>query len=345
MDCVFQNREMGDSLKPWLYRLAGVLVSAFFVYLALRQVNLSESVRVLGTAHPPLLGAAVLVYLSGLPARTLRWRLILRAQRKLRWREVLVPLVVGHMANNVLPARTGELYRAHFLGRRVQMSRSGVVGSIVVERAFDGLMLVCVMLLVLVSFPGEHLLGGAALVTAMVFLGLAGVIVLYGLAVERTHRGIEWALVLLPRMLQGLVRERLEAFLSAIRGFLRTGGFVQVTLYTAFIWLIEAGAIALVVLAFDVELPLGGYLLVFALAALSTTLPSGPGYIGPYQYAFIVALGVFAVSREAALAISIAAQAALLGSVTVIGLAFLWRENLSLGEIARKAREDQERAG
>ena len=336
---------MGGPLKPWSYRLIGILVSVFFVYLAVRRVDVSESLRVLGTARPLFLGAAVLVYLSGLPVRTLRWRLILRAQRKLSWREVLVPLIVGHMANNVLPARTGEVYRAHFLGRRVQMSRSGVVGSIVVERAFDGLMLVCVMLFVLVSFPGEHLLGGAALATAVVFLGLAGSIILYGLAAESTHRGIERALLLLPRMLQQLVRVRLDAFLSAIRGFLKTGGFVRIILYTALIWLIEAGAIALVVLAFDVTLPLGGYLLVFALAALSTTLPSGPGYIGPYQYAFIVALGVFAVSREAALAISIAAQASLLGSVTVIGIALLWRENLSLGEMARKAREEQTKVG
>ena len=328
-------------LKPWSYRLLGGLVSVVFVYLAVRRVDVSESLRVLGTARPLFLGAAILVYLSGLPARTLRWRLILRAQRKLSWREVLVPLIVGHMANNVLPARTGEIYRAHFLGKRVRMSRSGVIGSIVVERAFDGLMLVCVMLLVLVSFPGEHLLGGVAFATAAIFLGLAGAIILYGLAADRTHRGIDRTLFLLPQTLQRLVRIRLDAFLSGIRGFLKTGGFVRITLYTVLIWLIEAGAIALVVLAFDVSLPVGGYLLVFALAALSTTLPSGPGYIGPYQYAFIVALGVFAVSRETALAISVAAQAALLGSVTVIGLTLLWRENLSLGEMARTAREEQ----
>jgi uncharacterized membrane protein YbhN (UPF0104 family) len=75
-------------------------------------------------------------------------------------------------------------------------------------------------------------------------------------------------------------------------------------------------------------LPPVGFVLVFALVALSTTLPSGPGYVGPLQYAFVLSLGTFAVSRETALAVSVATQLALLGSVTFIGLALLLKEQL-----------------
>ncbi len=109
------------------------------------------------------------------------------------------------------------------------------------------------------------------------------------------------------------------------------------------IWSIEACAIALVVLSFGAILPASGYLLVFALAALGTTLPSGPGYIGPFQYAFVLALGVFAVSPETALAISVAAQLALLGSVTVLGLAFLWRENMGAGPLPARTETEPEK--
>jgi uncharacterized membrane protein YbhN (UPF0104 family) len=82
------------------------------------------------------------------------------------------------------------------------------------------------------------------------------------------------------------------------------------------------------VASFGVTLPLVGFVLVFALVALSTTLPSGPGYVGPFQYAFVVSLAPFAVSRETALAISIVAQLALLGTVTLVGLALLLKEQL-----------------
>lgn len=326
-------------MKPWLYRFAGILVSAVFIYLAVRRVDVAESLRVLGGVEPWILLAGTLVYLSGLPIRALRWRLILRSQKALSLREVLVPLTVGHMANNVLPARTGEIYRAHFLGRRVGTSRSGAVGSIVVERTFDGLMLVCVMLLLLVLFPKEHFLGAATLLTAIFFVGLAGGIFAYGRGGGWVHHGVDAGLGLLPRALSGFIGVRVEAFLDGVRGFTKTGGYVGTIVYTALIWLIEATAIALVVVSFGISLPMGGYLLVFALAALGTTLPSGPGYVGPYQYAFVLGLGFFAVSRETALAVSVAAQLALLGSVTVIGLILLFRENLRSAPSEERAPE------
>src|SRR5947209_831621 len=99
-------------MKSRLYGLAGVLVSVLFVYLAVRKVDFSESARVLGTVRFGWLLAATLVYLSAYPIRSLRWRRILRAQKALSFGEVMVAVFVGQMANNVLPMRAGELYRA-----------------------------------------------------------------------------------------------------------------------------------------------------------------------------------------------------------------------------------------
>ena len=316
------------SLKHWLYRSTGIFVSAFFAYLAVRQANLSESLDVLGTLRPWWLIAAILVYLSSFPVRALRWRLILRAQKALSLRELMAPVFVGYMVNNVVPARAGEIYRAHFLGRRVRLSRSGVAASIVVERTFDGLMLVCALLLVFILFPQEHYLGGAALVTGLVFLGLAAGILLYTLTADRAHQVLNQGLGLLPRGLHGRLAGHLRSFLQGIRGISTVGGFLEAGMYTALIWILDGCAIALVVASFEVALPPIGFVLVFALVALSTTLPAGPGYIGPFQYAFVLSLGAFDVSRETALAISVAAQLALLGSVTVIGLALFGREQL-----------------
>lgn len=135
--------------------------------------------------------AATLVYLASFPIRALRWRLILRVQRALPLGELLAPVFVGYMANNVLPARAGEVYRAHFLGRRAGISRSGVAASIVVERTFDGLMLVLTVLFVFVAFPEEDYLGATALIVGLVFLAVAGGILFYGLKADRSRRVIE----------------------------------------------------------------------------------------------------------------------------------------------------------
>lgn len=324
-------------MKPWLYRFAGILVSAVFIYLAVRRVDIAESLRALGSVESWILLAGTLVYLCGLPIRALRWRLILRTQKALSLKEILVPLTVGHMANNVLPARTGELYRAHFLGRRVRMSRSGIVGSIVVERTLDGLMMVGVITLVFLLFPAERFLGGAALVTGIIFVAIAAVLLFHVLAPKSTRRVEERLIGFLPHSFREPVGSRLGAFSHGARGVSTAKEILAAAGYTALIWSIEASAVALVVISFGITLPIGGYLLVFALAALSTTLPSGPGYVGPYQYAFVLSLGYFSISRETALAVSVAAHVALLGSVVVIGLVLLWASQLRGGTVPEEA--------
>lgn len=301
-----------------------------FVYLAVRKVEFSEVVRALGTVQFGWLSAATLVYLSTFLVRALRWRQILRGQKALSFREVIVPVLVGYMANNVLPARTGEIYRAHFLGRRAGMSRSGVAGSIVVERTFDGLMLVSLILLLLVLFPDTYLIGGAALVSGLVFLALATGILFYGFAVDETHRVIDKVLEILPQKLEVFIGGRLKSFLQGVRGVSTVRGGLEAAAYTVLIWALEISAVTLSVISFGIALPLSGYLLVYALVALGSMLPSGPAYVGPYQYAFVLALGFFGISRETALAVSVGAQVALLGPVTVIGVILLWREQLRI---------------
>ncbi len=225
----------------------------------------------------------------------------------------------------------------HFLGRRARISRSGALASIVVERTFDGLMLGVLMLLTFLLFPEERLLGTVALLLGLGVLLLAVGIVLHIMRVDFGFPG-GWPEIL-PKNLEKLFGERLKVFSLGMRGISTSGAAAEAAAYTMIVWVLEMLAYTLAVLAFGVSLPLSGYLLVYTLAALSTALPSGPAYIGPYQYAFVVALGVFAVSRETALAVSVGAQVALLGSVTVVGLALLLREQLRGRQLPEKEPE------
>ena len=53
-------------------------------------------------------------------------------------------LAVGYAANNVLPARLGELVRSHYLGDREGISRTTTLGTVVVERVVDTGMVVAI---------------------------------------------------------------------------------------------------------------------------------------------------------------------------------------------------------
>src|SRR5215217_136423 len=210
-------------LKSLSYKLFSLLLGVLFVYLAVRQVNLSEALRVLGSLDLWWLLAGTLIYLLLAPSvRTLRWRRILRNQKALSFGETLTAFLVGQMAVYVLPARTGELYRAHFLGQRAKMSRSGVVGSIIVERTLDGMILLAMMSLLFLLFPQSQFLGITALVTALVFLILAAFIVFYSFAASGTHRVIDKALGFLPQNIGQSIDLRLKPFLKGIRAITST---------------------------------------------------------------------------------------------------------------------------
>ena len=58
------------------------------------------------------------------------------------YRRVLGYTYIGYLANNILPARLGELVRSHALGEGEGISRTTVLGTVVVERIVDTVMVV-----------------------------------------------------------------------------------------------------------------------------------------------------------------------------------------------------------
>ena len=67
-----------------------------------------------------------------------------RPDRAIPYRRVLGYTYIGYLANNVLPARLGELVRSHSLGEKEGVARTTVLGTVVVERVVDTVMVVAI---------------------------------------------------------------------------------------------------------------------------------------------------------------------------------------------------------
>jgi uncharacterized membrane protein YbhN (UPF0104 family) len=85
--------------------------------------------------------------------------------------------------------------------------------------------------------------------------------------------------------------------------------------------------------AFSLGLPFHAGFLVLAIITVLLVLPSTPGYVGPFQYGTVVALGLFSVSKAEALSLSILYHAVNYVPITAVGLAYLAALNLTLGEL------------
>src|SRR5664279_3211127 len=120
----------------------GILISLVCVYLALRGVDLGQTASIMSGAKLPWLCLAVVGVSLDLVFRALRWQRLIAPIHPVPLRRLSGYMLVGYLANNVLPARLGELVRSHYLGDREGISRSATLGTVVVERVVDTVVLV-----------------------------------------------------------------------------------------------------------------------------------------------------------------------------------------------------------
>ena len=99
-------------------RLVGFLLTGLFLVLAARNVDLAAVGRELAAADYRLLIPAAACTLTGYLLRTLRWGAILRPVQPAAFPTLFSALMLGFAANNILPARVGEVVRAYTLGRK-----------------------------------------------------------------------------------------------------------------------------------------------------------------------------------------------------------------------------------
>ena len=266
--------------------------------------------------------------MCGYGLRSLRWQRFLRPIKRVPLGSAAAVLMLGFAANNILPARVGELVRAHELGRRQQVSRVAALTTIALERVFDGVTLLLVLIVVLLASPAARdsrlfqttgLLGGAVLVTAAVVLGLA----LW--QESRLLAGLRWLVRPLPARLRSrllrLVARLLEG-LAALRSSRLMGSAVLLSLL---VWSCEATSYFLILHAFNLPLSGGNFALAAGLLVAAVNLgimvPSAPGYIGTFQVFAMIALGIFGVVAAQGLSVALVAHAMQYFLVTLIGLA------------------------
>jgi uncharacterized protein (TIRG00374 family) len=267
----------------------------------------------------------VALYGAAMVMRAIRWRAILAFRAPVGAGTSLRALVVGYAVNAALPARLGELFRADYLARLSGLSRSGALASIFVERLLDLLAVVGILAL------GLALAGGGDAASRDVLIGGAvvaaiGVGALLLIATKLSRDNAEAALsALIARLPAGrTIARRLGGMVGDFAQLLRVVGtprFALIALGTLPIWAVEIAAIWSIVGAVGVALSPAGMLSLMGGASLSTLLPTAPGYVGSYQFAFTLILGQFGVGATAAIVAATTVQIYLIGGYTLIGLA------------------------
>jgi len=330
----------------------GVAVSLVLLALLVSRVNFGELATALRSANYVYAAPAIALYFGAVYFRALRWRYLLSPLGSFRVARLYPVVIIGYTANNLLPARLGELVRSYYLAQREECSGGAALGTVAVERVYDGITLLALaalafpLLLAADAFtPGG--IGASAWwlagIVAVVFLG--ALVFLTLAASPRLKGAIEWMLALLPSRVRPKVAGFVGRFVQGLLVLNSPRKHLAVFCLSAPVWLAEGAMYLLVCYSFGIQAYFSSFgvlllavILLTATSNLATALPSSIGGIGPFE--------VVAQQTLAALGVGLGPATAYAGflhlvalwlPVNLAGLALLWRHNISLRRLVRSA--------
>ncbi len=331
-----EGRRLG--LRTWV----GLGLSAALTGWFLWRIEWQALAEALGQVRLwPVILSAVLLLLEWV-LRSLRWKVLLRPVAPgVSLLGLFSASVIGAAANTLLPARAGEVAKPLVAHRRLGIPLSPLIASNVMERVFDLVGLVAVLLVAVVAMPENvgasaddmllvhnlKLYGGALGTVAATSL------VIFFLLVERGARArntFGLLLFMLPLRVKEVFLRLFDGFLEGLGSTRDRAGMLQAALLSLAIWFNGAAAIACLFAAFDLPLPFAAACFTAVAIAIAVVVPQAPGFLGTFHVVIEKTLILWAVAAAPAAAYAIVFWAVSFIPVTATGLVALWREGLTL---------------
>jgi glycosyltransferase 2 family protein len=294
----------------------GISVSLFAVWILIRSVDIAAALDVLATASPAWIAVMFVTATFDVAARGARWRTLLAPIAPLQYRRVLGYTYIGYLANNVLPARLGELYRSHALGEGEHVSRPTVLGTVVVERVVDTVMVVAIAAVAVLVLSVRGVMSSAVLL-GLAFVSLLVIALGLGIAAHRLPGADRVTAIVArrPRLLE--LARRLRVGL-AVAGRPRTIAVALVL--SGLAWSASTGTFLAAGQAVGVELTVAQAALLTSGVALVTIVPSGPGYLGTFELTVVGIADGFGIPRDSAFALGLLVHLVILLTTSVGGV-------------------------
>jgi uncharacterized protein (TIRG00374 family) len=328
-----------SGVKRWQFWL-GLAISLIFLYLALRGLHLDELGEAFREANYWWLIPGVAIYFVAVWARAWRWHYLLKPLKSISTNELFPTVTIGYFGNNILPARAGELLRAVVLKKDESIPISASLATIIVERVFDG---VVMLGFVFINLPELARLTSSsgfvgdirtlAIAGTILFLGALLVFLIAAMFPDRTQAIVR---MLATRLLPERFREKTigfsDRFLGGLAALRSPRGVLMVFLTSIVIWLLETGKYWFLMHAFPFRVSFFALMLMNGIVNLATTIPSAPGYVGTFDAPGIAVLMAYHVAKETAVAYTLALHAALWLPITLLGGYYMLKKGIRYSE-------------
>jgi uncharacterized protein (TIRG00374 family) len=343
-------------MKRAIQTLVGLAVSAGALWLTLRGKDLGAIWAAMRAADYRYLLPYFVILVAIHLIRTVRWGILLEPVAKVGFWRLNAASAVGIMLLVLLPFRLGEFGRPYMIAERPRLRVSAALSSVVVERVADGIITAVLLIVTLLAVPpgtpGLGLLRAGGVVVFLIFGGLLALLVLAyrnrALAVRITHRLADPISPKLAEKASGMM----DAFIQGLR-LVPSRSKVFLFFFLTFVyWAVNGWGLQILARGFGFDIGLIDAYTVLGVLVVGVMIPAGPGMIGTFQAAVVLALSLF-YSQEAVgtrgNAYANVLWAAQMGQQVLFGMAFLFSKHIQLDRIFKTQDEmeaalDQEQA-
>ena len=306
----------------------GLAIGVACLWVVFRQVDTVALAISMQRLDLRFLALGIALLAAGYAARIFRWTLMLRADgARVGVRACVAPFLGAFALNNVLPFRAGDFVRALVFPAAIGVRRTTAVGTLLLERCLDIVVLVAALGAGVAASSHAGDLDFRPGRVAAAALGLAVMLVAF----------IAFTPWILPRLeaarstLQRRGSRRLAGLLGVVVEIgagmrcmvaAKTLGILLAVSIAA--WCFEAGLFWALLLGIGLDGGFAAGVAIMALATLATMVPSTPGHFGPFHLAAFSMLTLLDASPADAAAFAVLVHLSLWASTTVAGAIAIW---------------------
>jgi len=331
-------------LKKKIWFSVNILISAVFLWLALRGVDYGEMIDSFTRVNYFWVLASVGINIFSCWLRAVRWQYLMLPVARIKTNRMFSALMIGFMVNNILPFRLGEFMRGIALKRTERVSFSASMGSVAIERVIDVITLMMIFGLTLIFFPFPLWVKSGSVIILII---IAVSILIWYLMVHHTEATVAF----LERFSQRWMKKSSARISQIVRSFIvgmsliKSWKFLSVIfIQSAVVWGTYIFAILAMFYAMNMDITYALGLLestvVMIFTSFAIMIPAAPGYVGTYHEIAKQGLLMFRVDKELAVGWAILSHAYNYISITGIGLYYYFKNNLNLKELFQPMNEN-----
>lgn len=304
------------------------------LFFAFKGVHLNEILSYLKQVKYIYIIPSLIFYILSFITRAIRWQIFLGHLKKVTFNQSFSTIMISWASNNVLPFRLGELVRPYVISKKTGIEMSASLATVGVERVIDGLSLIGIFSLLFwlngapssVAFIGYFALPFFSLIFLfMLFYYLKGEVI------ENFISKLNLSFI--PK----IALDNFVKFLSSLRKGMQCLKFSKnqgkILFYSIIIWICEGMMYFFIIKGFRLPLSIVSSFFVMSIINLGTAVPTLPGLVVNFTFFSVLALSIYGISKDIALAFSGILWVSQIPTITLIGFYYLSKEDFSLKEM------------